>query len=77
MRVISQDGTMSIDFDRNAFSVREKFIYVMNLGLKTDTLIGKYDSASRANEVFGEMHTTYRDEQLNLPDVCVYQLPRL
>lgn len=76
MRIISQRQDISVDFDRNSFRVYDKYIYLTDLGLKQDIMIGQYESEYRANEVFKEMHDQYQDEMLNLPNVEIFYMPK-
>lgn len=76
MRIISQRQDISVDFDRNSFRVYDKYIYLTDLGLKQDIMIGQYESEDRANEVFKDMHDQYQDEMLNLPNVEIFYMPK-
>ena len=76
MRIISQRQDISVDFDRNSFRVYDKYIYLTDLGLKQDIMIGQYESEDRAKEVFKDMHDQYQDEMLNLPNVEMFYMPK-
>ena len=76
MRIISQRQDISVDFDRNSFRAYDKYIYLTDLGLKQDIMIGQYESEDRAMEVFKDMHDQYQDEMLNLPNVEIFYMPK-
>ena len=57
MRVISQDRSYSLDFDRTVFWTQYNVIYA-KIGIDS-VAIGKYDSSERTAEVFEDMHKTY------------------
>ena len=54
MRVISQDRSYSLDFDRTVFWTQYNVIYA-KIGIDS-VAIGKYESEERAAEVFQDMH---------------------
>ena len=57
MRVISQDRSYSLDFDRTVFWTQYNVIYA-KIGIDS-VAIGKYESSERTAEVFENMHKTY------------------
>ena len=57
MRVISQDRSYSLDFDRTVFWTQYNVIYA-KIGIDS-VAIGKYESSERTAEVFEYMHKTY------------------
>ena len=57
MRVISQDRSYSLDFDRTVFWTQYNVIYA-KIGIDS-VAIGKYESSERTAEVFEDMHKTY------------------
>ena len=54
MRVISQDRSYSLDFDRTVFWTQYNVIYA-KIGIDS-VAIGKYESSERAAEVIEDMH---------------------
>lgn len=54
MRVISQNGMYSFDFDRTVFWHQEDTIYA-KIGSESIS-IGRYESDERTTEVFKEIH---------------------
>lgn len=74
MRVISQDKTLSLDFEGNIYRCENKYIYVRIDN--SDKYIGQYETEARAESVFAEMHREYEEEMLNLPHVTIYRMPK-
>lgn len=74
MRIISQNNTLSVDFEGNIFRCEDGYVYVHIDG--SDRCIGKYSSSNIADEVFKDMHESYISEMRNLPYVTVYQMPK-
>lgn len=59
MRIINQRGDMSIEFDGTEISQQnEAIVYQSKM---SRGLLGKYDTAGRADEVFMEIHKAYED----------------
>ena len=57
MRVISQDRSYSLDFDRTVFWTQYNVIYA-KIGNES-IAIGQYESEERAAEVFEDIHKSY------------------
>ena len=62
MRVVSQSGNFSFDFDRTVFWRQSDVIYAKIGG--ESIAIGKYQSDGRAAEVFEDMHNAYTPYKL-------------
>lgn len=76
MRVVSQNRDFSFDFDHTVFWTQDNVIYAHIGDSMRDKVIGKYESSSRAAEVFEDMHKAYSTVGListNLTDEQVAQ----
>ena len=72
MRIITQDGTVSIDEFNYLIEVKEKFVLAKH---ETRPIfpIGKYNTEKRAQEVFDELHAAY--EELPFSGNSIYRMP--
>ena len=69
MRIISQNGLLSINFEDCQLSVcHEAILYRSNYSHGS---LGEYKTKERAMEVFNEIHDTWRDEY----SLSVYEMP--
>ena len=69
MRIISQDGKVSVDFYQVMMMVDDKFVQARWVDGKIYVL-GRYRSEECAREVFDDIHTAY-----NLDESDVFHLP--
>lgn len=60
MRVISQNGMYSFDFDRTVFWHQEDTIYA-KIGSESIS-IGRYESKAEADAVFKQIHAAYEKQ---------------
>ena len=60
MRVISQNGMYSFDFDRTVFWHQEDTIYA-KIGSESIS-IGRYESKAAADAVFKQIHAAYEKQ---------------
>ena len=68
MRVISQNGSISVDFDRTAFLRDGNCICAVVGGVSR--VIGCYASDELADEIFWDMHNEKRDR-----GAYIYRMP--
>lgn len=61
MRVISQNGMYSFDFDRTVFWHQEDTIYA-KIGSESIS-IGRYESKTEADAVFKQIHAAYEKQE--------------
>ena len=71
MRVVSQNRDFSFDFDHTVFWTRDNVIYAHIGDSMRDKVIGKYESSSRASEVFEDMHKALCGETVLFQNVDI------
>ena len=81
MRIISQNGNYSVNFDNILLERRgDTIIGLMSQDGKAYIILGKYSDDEEAGEVFAEIHNLY-DEQFERPFnpeewIEVYKMPQ-
>jgi len=69
MRIISQDGTYSFNYDNHDLRLDDEYIYCVTD--KRDVVIGKYNTSSDAEKVFERI-----TQMLLTPNVVSCRLPQ-
>ena len=73
MRIISQDRTISYNFDKINIFREGLSLVAMNESVDKKVLLGIYQTEERAAEVFGDIHnacvTTYENTVYYMPEV--------
>ena len=59
MRILSQDGRISLNFENAILFVDSNSILAMNEKCGKKFLLGIYESEKRASEVFADIHNAY------------------
>lgn len=62
MRVISQDGRISVPFDYTIFMVEENNVLAVTTDSPFHRLMATYDTPEKALSAFGDMHYHYRHD---------------
>lgn len=69
MRIITQDGTGSVEFDGNTIYQQDDTICLYDAN-NHNWRLGKYGSEKEASDVFMEIHNQWSDNPL-----CVFEMP--
>ncbi len=69
MRIISQDGTLSVNFEDCEIKVQDDCIIYRSD--KSKGMLGRYKSIEEAIEIFNEIHDAWVDEYT----FTVYEMP--
>lgn len=83
MRIISQNGAISVDFDNVHVLLDGSVIFCRGVGQLSDArsiMLGRYFSESRAQEVFVDIHRFYEiylraTETIEIEKEYIYYMP--
>ena len=69
MRIISQSGTISIEFDGCDLMQQENMI-IADTPFRKNVVLGEYKDALAAGQIFMDIHNSYKDDCIG-----TYEMP--